>query len=627
MPLTAAEQQELQQIRAALGVKASQPAAASGGLSLQERDELQQIRRELGVDKKVYASDRVTPEMEANNGNVGGDNIGGDTRLATGTLDAIRRIASNPNSMSNIKGVAEPIATFASSIVAEPAAGLAGIAGTLLPGDEGQGARYVEEARNALTYKPRTKEGQEAIAEIADFLKPVGKVIHDAEKFLGDKVFEATNSPTLAAAATTLPTAFIELLGVKGGGKVAKAGAKPMSARKARAILKEAAPDGETLKGISRGVYKELDNAGVTLKPMVYGGMIKKIEKAAKGQGLSARTTPKAMGVLDDMKDIAGRPVTLTEVYDLRKVAQNVAKNIDPTEAGLGSRMVNEIDDFLDGMSPKALNTGSIAAAEIGKKHKVARTLYGRAKKSETIQEAITKAGDTASGYENGLRIEFRKILNSRRKSKYFDAGELDAMRGLVKGDTTQNFAKLLGRFGFNEGNATNVVGAAIGGGAGYAAFGPAGTLAVPVAGTVARKVASRLTAGKAEFVGALTRSGKDGEKIVKAYYAAVPKAQRSVKELTDILSDPAMDLSGLFTKADKNLREIAEIAAGKQVIGNVAGAAAATGVLPKGQEDPLAKVSQESINMLLKDPSMAADFNEVYGKPGLAEKILKENK
>ena len=64
-------------------------------------------------------------------------------------------------------------------------------------------------------------------------------------------------------------------------------------------------------------------------------------------------------------------------------------------------------------------------AAAIATLAGVAMALYGlnhwkreyRFKRnSELLEEAFVKAKDTASGFENGLRIEFRKILKNKRQ-------------------------------------------------------------------------------------------------------------------------------------------------------------------------------------------------------------------
>jgi hypothetical protein len=125
-----------------------------------------------------------------------------------------------------IGGGLEAAGTFASSIVAEPVSGLAGIAGSLLPGDAGQGARYVEATRDALTYQPRGEAGQEYLQNIGSS-KPIqmlGKGISATEEFTGNvgrAIGEPVGAPGVGyALGTALPTAIMEALGFKGSSKL-----------------------------------------------------------------------------------------------------------------------------------------------------------------------------------------------------------------------------------------------------------------------------------------------------------------------------------------------------------------------------------------------------------------------
>jgi len=347
----------------------------------------------------------------------------------------------------DILGGIEAGGTILSGIVAGPVAGLAGIAQTLNPfAEQGAGAQAVQDVQEALTFQPRTQAGQESLQAVGETLAPVGEALGALEQGLGEATLEATGSPLLATAAATAPTALLELIGFKGVGTLARSTKRVTpSARTIDNAIKKAAPDAETIKNASRALYTELDNSGVRMRPQVFKGMVNKIRKATKKAGLDPRTTPKAAGALEAMQDVVGTSPTLTEIDTLRKVAQAAAKNIDPTEKALGVQIINGIDDFLDQVSPKGLSKGTIDAAEVGAKYKAARQLWGRATKSEKLQDVFETAQQQASGLENGIRIGLNKILNSKKQSKFFSEAEKVAMRNVVKGDVAQNFSKLIG--------------------------------------------------------------------------------------------------------------------------------------------------------------------------------------
>ena len=122
----------------------------------------------------------------------------------------------------------ESLDTIVSGAVAEPIAGLAGIAQTLNPfASEGAGARAVEGTREALTIQPKSEMGKRELAAVGGALAPVGEALESAEEFLGGSTLEATGSPMLAAGAASIPTAIGEAVGIgalKGAKPAARAG-------------------------------------------------------------------------------------------------------------------------------------------------------------------------------------------------------------------------------------------------------------------------------------------------------------------------------------------------------------------------------------------------------------------
>jgi hypothetical protein len=151
-------------------------------------------------------------------------------------------------------GVIEPLATIGSSILAEPVAGVAGIVGGILPGEEGQAANFVESTREALTFKPRTEKGQAGLQAVGEFVRPVGEVITSAEQSLGDAGFELAG-PAGGAVGATIPTALGEALGVFGGRALQRM--SKVKTRKAQEALK-------ALDDADRGIITDKGLADVT---------------------------------------------------------------------------------------------------------------------------------------------------------------------------------------------------------------------------------------------------------------------------------------------------------------------------------------------------------------------------
>lgn len=486
--------------------------------------------------------------------------------ITLGEAQPVQEVES-PSFGGQVLGGLENVGSLVSGALAEPVAGIAGIAQSLNPfAEEGAGAEAVKSTRDALTFKPRTEAGKSQQQAIGETLAPVGKALSNAEKLLGNETLALTGSPTLAAMAHTLPTAALELIGLKGS-KAARLPNKKISGRSVKKAMIESAPETEKIKAAATAVYKDIDGTGARIKKESLQGLAEKIEERAKSQGMDHRTTKVSHGVVEAIKDSAKTNQKITELDKLRKIADAAAKSTDSTEKMLGSIIKSDIEDFMDNIKSTDMLKGSEGLAGTAKKYRTARNLYGRAKRSELINEAITEGQNSRSGVENGIRNELNKITRSKKLKKFFPKDELDAMNQVVQGDFKTNFAKMVGRMGFMEGSSTSVLGSLGGVYAGSSLLGPAGAVATPVAGIAARQIAKKLTTNKANFVDTIIKSGKDGKRITSAYLRAVPKGKRSPSDLADLLLDPNINIKELESVSNQMVKDALEIAKGRRVI------------------------------------------------------------
>jgi len=556
-------------------------------------------------------------------GGAGGDvsqPILGDTPTQAQILANAQRLQelASPGVGQQVGAGEEALFSIASGALAEPIAGVAGIAQALNPfAAPGAGARAVEATREALTLQPPTQAGQEALVGAGEALGTAGRAIvtpvagiagiaqainplaepgagaraveatqealtfGNIENFLGNKTLELTGSPALAAAAKTLPTAVLEALGgaaalAKRGGRLKRTGKEALKVTEKRLdkALVEAAPQIETLKDASRAVYKEIGDIGVQVKPEAANSLLKTVVRKARKANVDSVLTPKSARVVEQFVDeIRDRSLrTIEDLDNFRSKAQIAASSADLSDARVGAIMIDEIDSFMDKIGPAAfVGEGAKEAAGIGGKYKVARKLWGRARRAEVIQEAMDKASRQASGFENGIRNQLRAILNNKKRSRFFSKEELSSMDAVVQGSNEQNILKLVGRLGFSEGQATNI----IGGLAGTAVFGPV----TPIIGQASRALAQRSTRKAAALSDAVVKAGPNGRAIVEAYRKTIPFNQRSAAELSNLLvnANPA-DIDDLLKSANRATRAAAELAKGRKAF---AAGAITAGVAP----------------------------------------------
>lgn len=369
-------------------------------------------------------------------------------------------------------------------------------------------------------------------------------------KVLGDSVMEATNSPLLATIAETSPTALVEVFGAKG----IKAPVKNKLPANVGEAIKAAAPDVQTLKVKSRDLFKQVDEIGTQISPKVYDRFVDNLESKLLKAGLKTKPSllelnKKSAPVLEVFKDGKGTSKTFADLKDLRDVAKAAANTIDANDARLGKLIIRELDDGIEKIS----NQFARAGVNAGEQLKNANELWRRARSAELIQDMIEDASLSASGLENGLRVGARQILKNKKKSKFLKGDERAALRQIVQGTGAANAAKILGKFGISEGQATSMLGASIGIAGGAAIGGPAGALSFAALGQRAKKAAQKLTVKNAKYADELIRAGDNAGEIAATYLKNTPVAQRRVSELTELLSDPSVNLDLIKTISKKN--------------------------------------------------------------------------
>jgi len=329
------------------------------------------------------------------------------------------------------------------------------------------------------------------------------------------------------------------------GVAMAKEAGKTLITKSAKKLLTESAPTIDGLKKAARSVYRDLENSGVNINSSSIGKLAGSLSTLAKQKGFHRKIHKEVDVALTEFKRAAesGLPLKLSELDALRQITAESAKSIKPSEARLGGILVTRVDDFLDSIGKNELSKTS---SDIGAKYRDARQLWRRVKKSEQLSEVFDKAQLQATGFENGIRTQFRSILNSKKQRKGFTPDEIIAMRKVVEGTSLQNIAKMLGRFGFGEGQASNMLMGYAGIAGGAVVGGPVGAVFVPSIGQLSRKLAQRLTREGGKNADLIIKAGKNGLDIVKAYMKITPAKQRSAKELTELLLRPDISLESL---------------------------------------------------------------------------------
>ena len=308
----------------------------------------------------------------------------------------------------------------------------------------------------------------------------------------------------------------------RAAGPVVSSGSKMGNALQSvrRNDYKVETPTGPSVKAIkakATKLYDEVEHSGITVHGAAFDQMVSSLQTAMKTAGYHPRMHSKAAGAMDGISDyVGGSSVTMQDLAIVRRLAKAAKNSIDPDESRIGGVMLEHIDGNMRQI-PGVMD--KLTAAD---------KLWHTAKKTKLLDEAVEAAKHAASGFENGLRIEFRRLLKKEREGKLvLTAEEKASMSAVVDGSIPANLLKGLGKIGPAPGSAGNALMAGIAGIAAYE-YGGLG-LSAAVAGT---GYASRLAA-QAVTKGAAGRArGVVSGAVPKQVYAPGPAKDAMLKAL-----------------------------------------------------------------------------------------------
>jgi hypothetical protein len=235
---------------------------------------------------------------------------------------------------------------------------------------------------------------------------------------------EATGSPLAAM-----------LAGVTAGGVT---GIRPRQA--------EVGPLASTVKAEATAAYNVADQAGIMIKPTSFNSAIVDIEGNLKAAGFSPLNHPNIANSIKDLKTASKQgTLTLSEVDRLRQSIRSAAPSSDDNQKRLTGIAIKSLDDFVNNLSFKDVNSIDPKAGVIALKE--ARSLWQKTKKAEIIDDIMDSAeirGYAPNASEGDiLRRSVITLAANKSKMAQFSETEQNMIKSAAKGGNLQRVLQI----------------------------------------------------------------------------------------------------------------------------------------------------------------------------------------
>jgi hypothetical protein len=255
-------------------------------------------------------------------------------------------------------------------------------------------------------------------------------------------------------------------------------GNKTVDAVVAKSIKK---PTSENLSLAKNTAYKVADDAGVNFSVNQLKGVAENARNSlfSAGSGLTKYNPTydshisEALARLDDVSEntsLLGLDSLRSEIYEIYRIGLGQGKkSYDPKLRTVIDELDSLVDSSLEGS--RLLSTAKLA----NKRYKKSELLRDAMDNAE-VSAGASQSGDVISGYRRAIA----RIVNNPKQSKFFDEGELGAMRAILDGTISSDVLKKMGTLSPNTNGLMRTV-------SGVAAFIEPSSLIVSATGLISK--------------------------------------------------------------------------------------------------------------------------------------------
>lgn len=293
------------------------------------------------------------------------------------------------------------------------------------------------------------------------------------------------------------------------GGAV-RSGLQSRAARNQISDAARGAPTSEALRAEGNQLYRQVDEAGVQIRPESFdrarGEIVENLRANTgfdelPGPGSLTPNAARSMQIMDQagarMAQEPTAALPFRSLDQMRRQAGAAAGNVtNRADQSAGMEIIQGLDDFVQRLGPDDVAGGDVEALKSAITR--AREVWGRMSRSQVIDDAIEGSNNYLGGGASGVRNQLARILRSPKLSRGFSDAERRALQSALRGGFIE---QVIGLAGGGIGRIAGLAGGAATGGIPGAAVGAVG-------GQAARNASEAIAMRNIERVRAAIASG-----------------------------------------------------------------------------------------------------------------------
>lgn len=228
------------------------------------------------------------------------------------------------------------------------------------------------------------------------------------------------------------------------------------SGRAIGAAIKENKPvyTMEEVRQRASKAYREVDDAGITVKPQSALNMVSDIRKSLDNANMIAgsKEAIEVEKTLAQMERIIGtQKVPFSTIDRLRQMANALKGSSDPKEARLGSVAVDAVDSYITKLNGRDLIAGKAGIDDAVSKVVNARKDWRNASRAQVLEDALNVAEikkEMPNASESELiRRGFVNIAANKNKMGLFSEQEQNIIKSVIKGGSLDPLLSFAAQF------------------------------------------------------------------------------------------------------------------------------------------------------------------------------------